>query len=106
MRPTRHSILIKVILYPLIVSLGQLSVINTAVASAEVKLATEIQKSLHQRGKPYLECAFAKMDRPYRVISVPWARAQLGTEHGAYDGFLWLQETISAIVMPLSQNRF
>ena len=58
-----------------------------AIASSEMHIATELLSSLHQRGKPYLDCAFKLMDRPYRITSVPWARAQLGTQKGAYDGF-------------------
>jgi len=60
---------------------------NTKNAPVEVRLATEMMKSLHKKGLPYIECVFAKMKRTYKVISVPWQRAQLGVEKSSYDGF-------------------
>ena len=58
-----------------------------AIATSEIHIATELLRSLNQRGKPYLDCTFQRMEMPYRISSVPWARAQLGTQKGAYDGF-------------------
>jgi len=52
-------------------------VVTTVAAAGEVKLATELINALNQKGKPYVECAFAKMERTHQIISVPWARAQL-----------------------------
>ena len=87
MHPIMHSSLISTLLFLQIIILSPLLVINTANAADEVKLATELQRALHQKGQPYLECISAKMGRTFQTTSVPWARAQLGTERGAYDGF-------------------
>lgn len=69
--------------------LGALVVLKagSAAASEEIRFATELVRALHQKGEPYIECAIGKMERRYQVSSVPWARAQLGTQHGEYDGF-------------------
>jgi polar amino acid transport system substrate-binding protein len=56
-------------------------------ASEILRLTTEDTRSLNQKGLPYLECAFTKLDISKDITSMPWARAQLVTEHGEYDGF-------------------
>ena len=53
----------------------------------EIRLATQIEPGLADKGIPYINCAMAKMGRSFSVVWVPWERAQIGTEEGAYDGF-------------------
>jgi len=58
-----------------------------AEASETLRLATETIRSLNQKGLPYLECVLSRLDIPKEITSMPWARAQLATEHSLFDGF-------------------
>lgn len=64
----------------------QIGIVTTA-NSVELKLATETIRSLNQKGLPYIECAFSKLEHSYKITYMPWARAQFSTKHGLYDGF-------------------
>jgi len=61
---------------------------TTAVeASYKLRLVTETTRPLNQKGLPYIKCALAKSGYSSEIKSMPWARAQLVTERGLYDGF-------------------
>jgi len=87
MRQQKQSIFKNLLLFFQIALLMLPGISQQAVAAPEVHIATELLQTLHQRGNPYLNCVFKLMDRPYRISSVPWTRAQLGTQKGVYDGF-------------------
>jgi len=56
-------------------------------ASETLRLATGTTLSLTQKAMPYLECALTNLEQPKAITSMPWARAQIATEQGLYDGF-------------------
>lgn len=66
---------------------GLLVAAGPAIAADEIKLVTQLGVSLNDKGKPFIACAFQKMGRSHTVTEMPWARAQLGTKEGIYDGF-------------------
>lgn len=55
--------------------------------TVELKLATDIRNPLHQKGIPYIECAFSNLEYTYQTVWIPSEWAQLVTERGEYDGY-------------------
>lgn len=70
-----------------ILFVGLLIAAGPAVGAGEVKLVMQPGTSLNDKGMPFIACAMKKMGRPYSVKEVPWARAQLETKKGIFDGF-------------------
>lgn len=56
-------------------------------ATETIRLATEIIRSLNQKRQPNLKSAFANLEISNEITSMPWARSQLATKYGNYDGF-------------------
>ncbi len=53
-----------------------------------VKLATQREgNKLAETGEPFVRCAMEKINMPYEIVKVPWARAQRDTKEGLFDGF-------------------
>lgn len=66
---------------------GLLIAAGPAIAANEVKFVVNPVVSFNDTGKTFIACALKKMGWSYTITGRPWARAQLETKEGIFDGF-------------------
>jgi len=69
--------------------------LSLSIYARKIIIATEESGRLTELGLPIVKCSMNKLNLNFKIIRVPWVRAQEKTRTGSYDGFFMASKTES-----------